>query len=54
VLAGFFQESRWEAQRREALAEWAHREYAWENLAPCYLAFYEGVLRAAGKGRGDS
>jgi len=44
VLAQFFAEPRWNAERRASIADWAHARFDWNALAPRYVDFYQSIL----------
>ena len=37
LLTAIFQQPRWDAKKRSALADWAHANYDWKTLAPKYF-----------------
>ncbi|HEY3898529.1 MAG TPA: glycosyltransferase [Chthoniobacter sp.] len=43
-LVDYFQQPRWAAEKRAALADWAHANFDWKTLAPRYAAFYRSIL----------
>ncbi len=44
-LTRFFAHSRQTTTQRAELSEWAWQRFAWDRLAPSYIAFYESLAR---------